>query len=205
MKSEKVYLAGKRAADILLSSAAAIVLFPPMVIIAAMIRIDSPGANPIFSQKRVGFRGKEFLMYKYRTMIPHAEEMLDQLISSNEMHEPVFKMTADPRVTRLGHFLRRTSLDELPQLWNVIRGEMSLVGPRPALPREVEQYSDYQKKRLSVKPGMTCYWQVQPGRNRCSFDDWVEMDLKYIRERSFRTDFLILLKTVKAVLRMDGI
>lgn len=121
------------------------------------------------------------------------------------MEGPAFKIENDPRITRVGKFLRKTSLDELPQLINVLRGEMSIVGPRPPLPREVEQYTEYQKQRLSVKPGLTCYWQVQPHRNRISFEDWVELDLNYIKAQSYIVDWKIIIMTVKAICHMQGI
>ena len=137
-------------------------------------------------------------------MIPNAEEKLKEVLAQNEMDGPAFKMKNDPRITRVGRFIRKTGIDELPQLVNVLKGEMSLVGPRPALPREVEQYTDYQRQRLNVTPGLTCYWQVQPNRNELSFDEWMELDLKYIRERSFWVDWKIIFKTVVTIFRMYG-
>ena len=130
--------------------------------------------------------------------------MLDQLLEQNEMEGPAFKMKDDPRITRFGRFIRKTSIDELPQLWNVLKGDMSLVGPRPPLPREVALYTDYQYQRLSVTPGLTCYWQIQPKRNSLSFDEWLSWDLKYISERNFWTDIKILFKTVGAVFGLEG-
>lgn len=194
-----------RIQDVVLSSAALIVLAAPMVLIGLAIVIDSPGASPIFVQTRVGKDGKEFRFYKFRSMVPDAEEKLKEVLDKNEMDGPVFKMRQDPRITRVGRFLRKSSLDELPQLVNVLRGEMSIVGPRPALPREVRKYSAYQRQRLTVRPGLTCYWQIQPQRNSMKFDDWVELDLKYIRERSFCTDWKIIIKTFGAVLGMNGV
>jgi lipopolysaccharide/colanic/teichoic acid biosynthesis glycosyltransferase len=138
-------------------------------------------------------------------MVPNAEAMLNDLLAHNEMEGPAFKMKKDPRITRVGGVLRRSGVDELPQLWNVLKGDMSLVGPRPPLPREVEQYTDEQRQRLTVIPGMTCYWQVQPKRNTLSFDDWMAWDIKYISERSFGTDLKILFKTVGAVCGMEGL
>lgn len=138
-------------------------------------------------------------------MCVDAEKKLDGLLDQNEMEGPAFKIENDPRITRVGKFLRKTSLDELPQLINVLRGEMSIVGPRPPLPREVEQYTEYQKQRLSVKPGLTCYWQVQPHRNRISFEDWVELDLNYIKAQSYIVDWKIIIMTVKAICHMQGI
>ena len=176
-----------------------------MVLISIIIVIDDPSAGPFYKQLRVGRHGKEFYMYKFRTMRANADKMIDQLAKQNEMDGPVFKIKDDPRITRVGHFLRKTSLDELPQLWNVLRGDMSIVGPRPALPREVAQYDDYQRQRLLIQPGLTCYWQIQPHRNDLSFDEWLELDLKYIRERSFLVDWKIIFSTVRAVLQLDGI
>ena len=195
----------RRSQDIVLSVLALLMLWPWMLLIAVIIVIDSPGASPIFAQKRVGRDGKEFTFYKFRSMKPNAEAELDDLLDQNEMDGPVFKIKNDPRITRVGRFIRRCSLDELPQLYNVLRGDMSIVGPRPALPREVAQYDAYAKQRLLITPGLTCYWQIQPNRNSLSFDEWVELDLKYIRERSFLVDWKIIFKTFAAVLGMNGV
>ena len=138
-------------------------------------------------------------------MVPNAESMLDSLLEQNEMDGPAFKMKDDPRITRFGRFIRKTCIDELPQLLNVIKGDMSLVGPRPPLPREDAMYDEYQKQRLSVIPGITCFWQVTPERNTVSFDEWMESDLKYIEERGVKTDLIILFKTVGTVFGMEGI
>ena len=211
LEREKILLRGRnywrirRLQDIVLSVLALAVLWPFLLIIALVIVIDSPGASPIFAQTRVGRDGKEFTFYKFRSMIPHAEEKLDALLPENEMHGPVFKIRDDPRITRVGRFLRRCSLDELPQLFNVLMGDMSIVGPRPALPREVAQYDAYAMQRLIVSPGLTCYWQIQPNRNQLSFDEWLELDLKYIRERSLLTDWKIIFKTFAAIIGMNGI
>ncbi len=176
-----------------------------MLIISLIIFIDSPGASPIFMQKRVGKNGKEFTFFKFRSMIPNAEDKLDKLLSQNEMEGPAFKMENDPRITRFGKFIRRSSIDELPQLINVFLGNMSLVGPRPPLPREVEMYNDEQRTRLLIKPGMTCYWQTKPQRNSLSFDEWLECDLKYINDQSIKTDTKILFATARVVFGMEGI
>jgi lipopolysaccharide/colanic/teichoic acid biosynthesis glycosyltransferase len=194
----------KRSFDILFSIAALIVLLIPLAIISLIIVLDAPGASPIYMQKRIGKNGRVFNFYKFRSMIPHAEDMLESLLDKNEMNGPVFKIKDDPRITRFGRFIRRTSIDELPQLWNVLKGDMSMVGPRPPLPREVEQYNESQMQRLAVTPGLTCYWQVQPSRNSLSFDEWLALDMKYISERSFKTDFIILCKTVGAVIGSEG-
>lgn len=195
----------KRCFDLIVSILALIVLFVPMLIVALIIVIDSPGASPLYVQKRVGKNGKEFKFYKFRSMVPNAEAMLDSLLCQNEMDGPAFKMKDDPRITKFGRFIRKTCIDELPQLLNVLKGDMSIVGPRPPLPREVEMYDDYQKQRLAVTPGLTCYWQVQPERNSISFDDWMKCDLKYIENRSFKTDLIIIFKTAGAVFGMEGI
>ena len=194
----------KRGFDIICSLLGLIILALPILVIGLIIVIDSPGASPIHVQQRVGKNGRRFTFYKFRSMVPNAEEMLESLLQQNEMDGPVFKMKDDPRITKFGRFIRRTSIDELPQLWNVLRGEMSLVGPRPPLIREVEMYTEEQMQRLSVTPGLTCYWQVQPKRNSLSFEDWLALDLKYIAERSLWTDLKILYKTIGAVWGMEG-
>lgn len=199
------YIAVKRAQDIVFSLLALVVLSPLMLVIAIAIMIDDPKGGFIFRQIRCGKDGRMFHFYKFRSMCVDAEKKLDGLLDQNEMERPAFKIENDPRITRVGKFLRKTSLDELPQLINVLRGEMSIVGPRPPLPREVEQYTEYQKQRLSVKPGLTCYWQVQPHRNRISFEDWVELDLNYIKAQSYIVDWKIIIMTVKAICHMQGI
>lgn len=204
MTRKPVYEFFKRVFDVVLSLFAMIVLFIPFIIISVIIVIDSPGASPVYTQKRVGKNGREFKFYKFRSMVPNAEAMLDALLEQNEMDGPAFKMKDDPRITRFGKFIRRSCIDELPQLWNIFKGDMSFVGPRPPLPREVAMYDEYQMQRLSVIPGLTCYWQVQPQRNNISFDDWMKCDLRYIEERSLKTDIIIILKTVGAVLGMEG-
>lgn len=202
--TKKAYCFFKRLQDIVLSIVALIILAIPMLILALVIYIDSPGASPFFKQKRIGLNGREFTLYKLRTMVPHAEEKLCDVMKLNEMDGPVFKIKDDPRITKVGGWARRTCCDELPQFINVLKNDMSLVGPRPALPREVEQYSDYDRQRLYVKPGLSCYWQTQPERNEVSFDEWMDLDNKYIRERGFVTDWKIMLKTVSVMLRRDG-
>lgn len=194
----------RRFQDVVLSVLALLVLWPFMLIVALVIVLDSPGASPIFAQTRVGRDGKPFTFYKFRSMKPNAEEELEQLLQFNEMEGPTFKIKDDPRITRVGRFLRRSSIDELPQLWNVIRGDMSIVGPRPGLPREVEQYDDYARQRLLITPGLTCFWQIQPNRNDLSFEQWVELDVRYINQRSFKTDWEIIFATFGAVLGMNG-
>ena len=204
LRDKKYYWMGRRAQDIFFSLLALIVLAIPMAIVALVIWIDSPGASPIFSQDRVGRDGKIFKFYKFRSMVPNAEAKLQEVLAQNEMDGPVFKMKNDPRITRVGHFIRRTSIDELPQLVNILKGDMSIVGPRPALPREVAQYTDYERQRLYVTPGLTCYWQIQPNRNELTFDEWMELDLKYIQDRNFWLDWKLIFQTIWAVLRMYG-
>ena len=204
LRSHRRYWVLRRAQDIVFSLLALILLAPLALLISLAIVLDSPGDGAIFRQRRVGRDGKLFWLYKFRTMCPDAEEQLNELLSQNQMDGPVFKIKDDPRITRVGRFLRKTSLDELPQLLNVLRGDMSSVGPRPALPREVELYSDYQRQRLYVTPGLSCYWQIAPHRNEMSFDEWVALDLKYIQERSFWVDWKIIFLTVRAMLMKYG-
>lgn len=201
---KRLYCAAKRGQDILFSALALLLLWPWMLLLALVIYIDSPGASPFFVQERIGLNGKPFRFIKFRSMVPDAEKKLHALLDRNEMDGPVFKIKRDPRITRVGSFIRRCSIDELPQLINILKGDMSIVGPRPALPREVKKYDDYERQRLYVRPGLTCYWQVQPRRNDLSFDQWLELDLKYIRERSFATDWKIIFKTFSAVIGMEG-
>ena len=201
----KGYLAAKRCFDVVMSLLALILLSPLFLVLAVIIFLDDPHGSPIFSQIRVGKDGRLFRFYKFRSMIVNAEDMLEQLQDQNEMEGPAFKIKDDPRITRIGKFIRKTSLDELPQLVNVLKGELSLVGPRPPLPREVEQYTPKQMKRLTVKPGLTCYWQIQPHRNSLSFDQWLALDLQYINERSALVDLKILFATVKVVFHGDGV
>lgn len=197
-----VYIFIKRIMDIVFSILGIIVAAPIMTIIAIAVKLDSKGVV-IFSQERVGLNGKTFKMYKFRSMVENAEELLDKLQHRNEMTGPMFKIKEDPRVTRVGKFIRKTSLDELPQLFNVLKGEMSLVGPRPNLPREVVKFNRQQKIKLLVKPGLTCYWQVM-GRNNVDFDDWMKLDLKYIEDRSIILDLKLIFKTFKVFLGDEG-
>jgi exopolysaccharide biosynthesis polyprenyl glycosylphosphotransferase len=192
----------KRALDIV-GAALGLTLGAPLLgLIAAAIRLDSPGPI-IFRQTRVGANGERFEMYKFRSMFEGAEEELDELRDLNEVDGPIFKMKDDPRVTRVGRILRRTSLDELPQLWNVLRGDMSLVGPRPPLPSEVTEYREWHKKRLEVRPGVTGLWQVS-GRSLVSFDEQCLLDIYYIENWSLWLDFKILLRTIPQVLFGNG-
>ncbi|MGJ0841783.1 sugar transferase [Clostridium tertium] len=188
-----LYKTTKRALDIIGSLLGLVILSPLLLIVAILIKLESRGPI-VFSQKRIGLNGKEFQMYKFRSMVENAEELKEKLAKQNEMSGPMFKMKADPRVTKVGKFIRKTSIDELPQLLNILKGEMSLVGPRPSLPREVEKFETWMLKRLIVKPGLTCYWQVS-GRNNIDFYDWMKLDIKYVNERSFWLDIKLIFKT----------
>ncbi|MFC0875460.1 sugar transferase [Saccharicrinis sp. FJH2] len=187
--------------DVLISGFILILISPLMLIIAALIKLD--GGPIFFKQKRMGLHGKHFYCLKFRTMVTNAEELKAKLMHLNEQEGPVFKIKNDPRITKIGQFLRKTSLDELPQFINVLRGDMSIVGPRPPIPSEVKQYERWQSRRLSMKPGITCIWQVS-GRNNIPFHEWMKMDMQYIDNWSLKLDFLILLKTVRVVLTGDG-
>ena len=192
----------KRIFDIMLSLTGIILALPLFLTLIVAIKSMS-GGPAIFKQVRSGLNGRRFVMYKFRTMIEDAEKMKDSLNGFNEIKGPAFKMKNDPRVTRFGAFLRRASLDELPQLFNVLKGEMSIVGPRPPLPSEIEKYEIWQRRRLSMKPGLTCLWQAN-GRNNVDFERWMKLDLEYIDEWSLGLDFKILLKTIPAVLFSIG-
>ena len=204
LKKKRLYWFGRRFQDIFFSGLALIVLSPVLLITALVVFIDDPHGSPIFSQTRCGRDNKPFKIYKFRSMYCDAEERLKDLLKDNEMDGPAFKIKDDPRITKVGKFIRKTSIDELPQLWNIFKGDMSIVGPRPALPREVEQYNDLQKQRMFIQPGLTCYWQIQPNRNDISFDEWMALDLKYIEERSFLVDWKIIFMTFKAVFCKQG-
>nr|WP_163192850.1 sugar transferase [Clostridium thermarum] len=188
------YYVVKRVIDLVLSIIGLVALSPLMILTVIAIKLDSKGPA-IFSQDRVGKDGKLFKMYKFRSMVINAEELKDQLLDKNEMSGPMFKMKDDPRITRVGKFIRKTSIDELPQLFNVIIGNMSLVGPRPNLPREVKEFSERHRQKLLAKPGITCYWQVM-GRSSIGFEEWMELDLKYIRDRSIWLDIKLIFRTV---------
>lgn len=193
----------KKFMDINVSLVLLLILSPLMILITILIKLTSRG--PVFyRQARVGLRGRQFDLYKFRTMVINADKIRDQLESKNEMDGPVFKIKDDPRITGLGKFLRKTGLDELPQLVNVLKGEMSLIGPRPPLKSETEKYKRWQLRRLSVKPGLSCFWQIIPDRNSVKFEKWMEMDLAYIDNWSPRLDFIILLKTIKTVIQRSG-
>lgn len=203
LPSNELALFTKSLMSYLIASTSVVILSPIMVLVAIMIK--SYGNGPVlFKQKRVGLRGRSFTMYKFRTMITDAENMKHNLSTLNEADGPVFKIKNDPRITPIGKFLRKSSLDELPQLFNVLKGEMSLIGPRPPVPEEVQQYKRWQRRRLSMKPGITCIWQISPERNKISFEDWMRMDLEYIDQWSLKLDFILLIKTFKAVFKAHG-
>ncbi|GAA0109159.1 sugar transferase [Clostridium tertium] len=189
-----LYEVSKRTLDFMGSFLGLVILSPILLIVAILIKLESKGPA-IFSQSRIGLNGKEFKMYKFRSMVQNAEELKEKLAKKNEMSGPMFKMKNDPRVTKVGKFIRKTSIDELPQLLNVLKGDMTLVGPRPSLPREVEKFESWMLKRLEVKPGLTCYWQVS-GRNNIDFYEWMKLDLKYVDERDFWLDIKLIFKTV---------
>ncbi|MFA5361783.1 MAG: sugar transferase [Candidatus Omnitrophota bacterium] len=197
------HLLVKRVMDIVLSGVFLLVLAPFFAVIAVLIKRGSPGPA-FFNQERCGLNGRKFIMYKFRTMVQGAETRLEELRAGNEMTGPAFKMSNDPRVTGIGRFLRKFSVDEFPQLWNVFKGDMSLVGPRPPLPSEVVKYDNWQRRRLSMKPGLTCLWQIR-GRNAITdFDGWMRLDLEYIDRWSLLLDFRIILKTIPVVLLGRG-
>lgn len=183
----------KRTLDILCSLTGLIILTPIFLLVGILIKFESKG--PVFfSQERIGKDKNPFKMYKFRSMVNNAEDLKAKLCHKNEMSGPMFKMKEDPRITKVGKFIRKTSIDELPQLLNVLKGEMSLVGPRPSLPKEVVKFDDWMMTRLEVKPGLTCYWQVS-GRNDIDFEDWMKLDVKYVREQSTLLDIKLILKT----------
>lgn len=198
-----IYLFFKRTMDILGASVGLILLSPVFLIVAIAIKIEDPKGKIFFSQERCGKDNKHFPMYKFRSMVSNAEELLEELMEQNEMDGPVFKIKEDPRITKVGKFIRKTSIDELPQLFNILMGDMSIVGPRPAIPHEVAEYDDYQKQRLLVKPGLTCIWQVS-GRNSIGFDEWVDMDLEYIQKRNLWMDIKLIFKTVGVLFGDDN-
>lgn len=198
-----IYLFFKRTIDILGSGIGLIILSPVFILVALTIKIEDPKGKVFFVQERCGKNNKLFKMYKFRSMISNAEELLEELICENEMDGPVFKIKEDPRITRVGRFIRKTSIDELPQLFNILMGDMSIVGPRPAIPHEVAEYNEYQKQRLLVKPGLTCIWQVS-GRNSIGFDEWVDMDLEYIEKRNLWMDVKLIFKTVGVLFGDDN-
>ncbi len=202
MYKESVGLKMKSALDLFFSFTVIMLISPIFLIIAIAIRLED-GGSVFFIQERVGLNGRRFFIFKFRTMVADAEALKISLMGQNEQTGPVFKIANDPRVTRVGRFLRKTSFDELPQFFNVILGDMSVVGPRPPIPSEVEKYERWQKRRLTVKPGITCTWQVS-GRNNVSFNEWVNLDLEYIDNWSFSRDVVLIIKTIKVVFTGTG-
>lgn len=201
--SKYLYLFIKRIIDILGSLIGLVVLSPLFLIVAYKIKKEDPSGPIFFSQERVGKNGKTFKMYKFRSMCVDAEEKLEMLLQHNDLQGAMFKMKQDPRVTKIGRFIRKTSIDELPQLWNVLKADMSLVGPRPPLVREVKLYTDYDYQRLYVKPGCTGLWQVS-GRNEVGFTEMVFLDLKYIEKQSVFLDLNIIQKTLLVMIKSKG-
>ena len=201
--TNSLWLAFKTTNDIYMSFLAIILLSPILAAIALTVKGTSTGPI-IFKQPRVGLRGRQFYIYKFRTMVVNAEKLREKLEESNEMDGPVFKIKNDPRITSIGKILRKTGLDELPQLFNVLKGDMSLIGPRPPLQSETHKYERWQLRRLSVKPGITCSWQISPDRNNIKFENWMMLDLAYIDNWSPKLDFLLLIKTVRTVIFKTG-
>ncbi|WP_442853761.1 sugar transferase [Bacillus sp. FJAT-27245] len=195
LNKSKIYPYSKRFIDIVGASGGLLALSIVFLFVAILIKLEDPKGPIFFSQKRIGLNGKEFKIYKFRSMVSNAEEKLAELLKFNEVSGAMFKMKEDPRITRIGKFIRKSSIDELPQLINVLKGDMSLVGPRPPLPREVAEYTTYHKQRLLVIPGCTGLWQIS-ARNSVGFEEMVEMDLEYIKNRSFIFDIKLILKTV---------
>lgn len=199
----KMYKFIKRTIDIVASVIGLILCIPIFLVVGVAVKMEDPGGPIFYHQPRIGKNGREFTFYKIRSMYTNADEIKSTLMDKNEMDGPVFKIKNDPRVTKVGRFIRKTSIDELPQLWNVLKGDMSLVGPRPLPTKEELACNTYQRQREMVIPGLTCFWQIS-GRNDIMFDDWIEMDLKYIREQSLKTDWVILYKTIGVVIRGCG-
>lgn len=200
LKDRRKFWMCKRTFDVICSSIALIVLSPVILVTMLLIFLEDPHSSPIFKQERVGRGGKIFQLYKLRSMYTGAEKRLEELLKQNEFDGKAFKIKDDPRITKVGRFIRNTSIDELAQLVNILKGDMSIVGPRPPLPREVAQYDDYERQRLIVTPGLTCFWQVYPRRHEISFDDWVALDIKYTVERNLWVDVKLIFRTVLLVL-----
>ncbi|MBU3179839.1 sugar transferase [Clostridium psychrophilum] len=196
------YFITKRIIDIIGALCGILIMSPVLIVVGIWVKLDSKGPA-FFAQNRVGKDGMQFKMYKFRSMCMDAEGLLDKLRKDNEMSGPMFKIKEDPRITKIGRFIRKTSIDELPQLFNILKGEMSIVGPRPSLPKEVAQFTAFQKQRLIAKPGLTCYWQVR-GRNNIGFDEWMEMDVEYIEERNTFIDIKLIFKTVGVLFGDEG-
>lgn len=203
INKQYVYRFFTRIIDIVGSSIGLILLSPLFLVVAILIKKEEPKGTVFYSQKRVGKNGKTFKMYKFRSMCMDADERLKNLLDQNEVEGAMFKMKDDPRITKVGKFIRKTSIDELPQFWNVLKGDMTIVGPRPPLPREVEEYTQYDRQRLYVKPGCTGLWQIS-GRNDVGFHDMVDLDIEYIQLQSLWNDIKIMFKTVLVMLHPNG-
>lgn len=202
LESQRALEFVKRSFDLLAAAAGLLLFLPLLPFLAVMVKLESPGPL-FFRQERVGRHGRRFWCFKIRSMVQDAEVLKDHLAHLNEADGAAFKIREDPRITRVGRFVRRSSLDEFPQLFNVILGDMSIVGPRPQIPAEVEQYTPDQRARLLVKPGITCLWQVS-GRNDVDFEEWMRLDREYVQRRSLKLDFWILLRTLPAVIARRG-
>lgn len=203
-KKHRHYYRIKRIFDITFSLIALIVLAPVFLVLCILIFLDDSHGSPIYVQTRIGRYGKPFRFYKFRSMVVDADQMREALQDRNERDGPAFKMKNDPRITRMGRVIRKFSLDELPQFWNVLKGDMSIVGPRPPLPDEVEAYSPEYMGRLLITPGLTCYWQTSENRHEISFEDWVSMDIQYIKDRSLLLDIKLILKTIRIMFTGQG-
>ncbi len=202
VRDSLIYRISKRGLDILFSLTGILMFLPLMIPLAILIRLESPGSI-IFRQIRVGRNRRHFVCYKFRSMVNEAEELKEGLASDNEASGAMFKIQNDPRITQLGRFLRRSSLDELPQLFNVLKGDMSIVGPRPQIPTEVEQYEPWHYRRLEVQPGITCLWQIS-GRSSIGFNEWMRLDSEYVQHRGFFYDLKIILLTLPAIIARRG-
>jgi exopolysaccharide biosynthesis polyprenyl glycosylphosphotransferase len=202
VSDSRFYTAAKRVLDVITALLLLLLFLPLIPVVTILIKLDSPGPV-LYKQKRVGKSGRSFDFYKFRSMVAGAESVIGALKPLCGMDGPIFKLREDPRITPVGRFLRRSSLDELPQLLNVLKGDMSIVGPRPNLPSEVSHYLPWQRRRLDVTPGITCFWQVA-GRSHIGFEEWMRLDLEYIRQRSLKTDVMIMLKTIPAVIARKG-
>lgn len=194
----------KRVFDIVFSLVALLLLSPVFLVLCILIFLDDPHGSPIYVQTRIGRRGKPFRFYKFRSMVVNADEMRDALENQNERDGPAFKMKDDPRITKMGRILRKYSLDELPQFLNVLKGDMSIVGPRPPLPDEVAKYAPEHMDRLLITPGLTCFWQTTDNRHEVSFEDWMAMDIRYIKERNLLLDMKLIFKTIRIMLTGQG-
>jgi Sugar transferases involved in lipopolysaccharide synthesis len=203
VNDKRSYLFFKRIVDFFGALIGLIILSPVFLIVSLAIKVEDPEGKILFKQLRVGKDGKQFYIYKFRSMVSNAEQLLGKLLDKNETTGAMFKMKEDPRVTKIGHFIRKTSLDELPQFINVLKGDMSLVGPRPPLPREVVEYTEYDKQRLLVIPGCTGLWQIS-GRSNIGFEEMVELDLDYIMKRSLWMDFIIMIKTILVIFKSEN-